>query len=108
MIMTSRRLTAAALATLFACSAALAQNSTPAPVTTATAPTPTPSSGPELTLEECIARAVAKNFDLQIGRFGPEIAKESITVAKGAYETELAVTGSTGESHTPLFDGKTS
>ena len=51
---------------------------------------------PELTLEECIKRALAKNFDLEIGRYAPQIAKDAIDVAKGAYETKLAVTGSTG------------
>lgn len=57
----------------------------------------TPTAGPELTLEECIKRALAKNFDLEIGRYGPQIAKDDITVARGPYEAQLALTGSTGE-----------
>ncbi len=64
------------------------------------AATPAPAAqpaGPELTLEECINRALAKNFDLEIGRYAPQIAKDDIDVARGAYEPQLAVTGSTGE-----------
>ena len=49
---------------------------------------------PDLTLEQCIARALQRNFDLEIGRFAPEIAKDGIDVAKGGYEPQLSVTGS--------------
>lgn len=82
---------------------------TPAPdtaVTTnqtpdATGSTAVPSATtPELTLEECIARALRKNFDLEVGRYNPTIAKDQIDVAKGFYEPQLAVTGSTGETKT--------
>lgn len=65
----------------------------PAQETAAPAPSP---AAPELTLEECIKRALAKNFDLEIGRYAPQIAKDDIDVAKGAYETQLSLTGSAG------------
>ncbi|MFZ5493869.1 MAG: TolC family protein [Verrucomicrobiota bacterium] len=55
---------------------------------------------PELTLEQCIARALQRNFDLEIGRYAPEIARDAITVAKGGYEAQLAVTGSRSGSET--------
>ena len=96
--MTSRRFIAAALATLLACSTILAQDHVPA----ASPPTP------ELTLAQCIARALQKNFDLEIGRYGPAIAQDSITVAKGGYEPQLSVTGSTGKNNSPGFTGKNS
>jgi len=63
---------------------------------------------PELTLQECIARALQKNFDLEIGRFAPQIAKDNIVVAAAAYETQLSVTGSTGEYTGPGVSSKTS
>ncbi len=52
------------------------------------------NAAPELTLEQCIARALQRNFDLEISRYAPQIAKDSITVAKGGYEAQLSVTGS--------------
>lgn len=67
-----------------------------------------PSPAPELTLQECITRALSKNFDLEIGRFAPQIAKDGIVVAKGGYEAQVSVTGSTGERSTPSSTGKTS
>jgi outer membrane protein TolC len=100
MIMISRRLTAAWLAASLACTAALAQDSVPSTVPGA----PAAAAGPELTLEQCIARALSRNFDLEIGRFAPEIAKDSIEVAKGGYEPQLSVTGVTGESSSPGSD----
>jgi outer membrane protein len=44
-----------------------------------------PSAAP-LTLEECIARAMQKNFDLQIQSFSTDIAKESLNVAKADFD----------------------
>lgn len=58
---------------------------------------PAPAA-PELTLEECIARALQKNFDLEIGRYAPKIAEDAIVVAKGVYEPQLSITGSTGKA----------
>lgn len=44
-----------------------------------------PSSAP-LTLEECIARALQKNFDLQIQGFSTDIAKESLNIANAEFD----------------------
>lgn len=59
---------------------AFAQNPAPAPVAPAAPGTPAPA-GPPLTLEECIALAMKKNFDLQIQGFSTELAKENVIVA---------------------------
>lgn len=59
-----------------------------------------PPPPPELTLEACIARALQKNFDLEIGRFNPQIAKDSIDVAGAAYQPQLSITGSHGQNDT--------
>jgi outer membrane protein len=57
-------------------------------------------AAPELTLEQCIARALQRNFDLEIGRYAPQIAGDSILVAKGAFEAQLSVTASRSGSET--------
>jgi outer membrane protein TolC len=56
--------------------------------------------GPELTLQECITRALNKNFDLEIGHFGPQIAKSSIESAQGGFDPVLTLSGSHGKSTT--------
>ncbi len=104
MIMIPRRLTSASLAALLACSVAFAQDSVPTSVPGAT----TAPAGPELTLEQCIARALQRNFDLEIGRYAPAIAKDGIEVAKGAYQPQLSVSGATGKSSSPGFDSRSS
>jgi outer membrane protein len=104
MIMTPRRLTAALLAASLACSAVLAQDSAPALPTAASAK----EGGPELTLEQCVNRALARNFTLEIGRYAPAIAKDGIEIAKGGYQPQLSVTGATGKNSTPGFDSRSS
>lgn len=42
-----------------------------------------------LTLEECIGRALKKNFDLQIQGFSTEVAKESLNIAKAGFDPVL-------------------
>lgn len=41
---------------------------------------------PALTLEECVARAMQKNFSLKIESFSTDIALESLNVARAAFE----------------------
>src|SRR5690349_21168038 len=107
MIMIPRRLTAASLAALLACSAAPAQDSVPTSVPGAPA-APASSTAPALTLEQCIQRALQRNFDLEIGRYNPEIAKDSIEAAKGVFQPQLSVSGATGEFSTPGNNSRTS
>ncbi|MBP7481630.1 MAG: TolC family protein, partial [Lacunisphaera sp.] len=96
--MTLRRFTSALLAATLAYSTALAQATTPAPA----------PAGPELTLEQCIARALARNFTLEIGRYAPAIAKDSIEIAQAGYQPQLSITGATGENSSPGFDSRSS
>lgn len=44
------------------------------------------ATAPTLTLEECIARAMEKNFQLRVESFSTEIARESLNVANAAFE----------------------
>ncbi len=66
------------------------------------------TAAPELTLQECINRALGKNFTLEIGRYAPQIARDSVDIAKGGYETQLSVTGATGGNGSPAVDSKNS
>ena len=65
---------------------------------------------PELTLQQCITRALAHNFDLEIGRYGPQIAKDSIDIARSGYQPVITATTSASGSHEaatasgPVFD----
>jgi len=49
------------------------------------APPPFPTK-PTLTLEDCIARALQKNFDLKIESFSTDIAREALNVANAGFE----------------------
>ncbi len=74
--------------------AALAQESN------ATTPPPAVATTPSLTLEECVARAMRKNFALQIQAFSTEVAREDINIAKAAFEPVFNATVSRGEYET--------
>lgn len=52
------------------------------------------ASLPELTLEECIGRALTKNFALEVQRLTTSQAKENVIVAEAAFDSELQVVGS--------------
>ena len=66
--------------------AALQQNPVPAPAV------PAPPAGPALTLRECVARALQKNFDLRIQQFTTSTAKEDVTIAQAAFDPSLSLT----------------
>lgn len=67
-------------------SAALQRNPVPAPAVLA------PPAGPPLTLRECIARALQKNFDLRIQQFSTNTAKENVTIAQAYFDPSLQLT----------------
>lgn len=70
---------AAALSALLCCVLVL-----PARAQTPASPPPFPA--PALTLEECIARALEKNFELRIESFYTDIARESLAIASADFE----------------------
>lgn len=102
-----RRLAASLALAVLTITPLSAQDNVP-PQTPLLAQGPVGDVPPELTLQECITRALTKNFDLEIGRYAPQIAQDSIIVAAGGFETQLTVTGSTGESASPGIKSKTS
>lgn len=44
------------------------------------------ASAPTLTIEQCIARALEKNFNLKADAFSTDVARESLNVAKAAFD----------------------
>ncbi|HXB01626.1 MAG TPA: TolC family protein [Opitutaceae bacterium] len=48
-------------------------------------------SGPPLTLDECVAQALGKNFNVRIQKFSTEQAKDSVIIAKADYDPNLTV-----------------
>ncbi|HOG93811.1 MAG TPA: TolC family protein, partial [Opitutaceae bacterium] len=72
------------LAPLGAC-ALRAEPDAPAPAAVAPAPA--------LTLEDCVARALQKNFDLQVETLNTDNAKEALTVEKADYVPVFTVVG---------------
>jgi len=73
---------------------------------------PEPASAAPFTLEECIARAMKKNFDLQIQDYSTAIARENLEIAKGDFDPNLSASNSrsisNGTGRTVFFpDGST-
>lgn len=53
---------------------------------------PPPVATPALTVEDCIARALQKNFDLKIEEFSTDIARETLNAANTAFEPVFTAT----------------
>lgn len=75
---------------------AAAQSPAPSPVPASSGATPA-----TLSLEECIARALDRNFDLQIQRVTTDQAREAVTIADAAFDPTLEVSASTSTSQQP-------
>ncbi len=58
-----------------------------------------------LTLQECIARALANNFDVRIQRINPSIQNWNIVLAQGAYDPVLTGSIEDNSSLTPVDRG---
>jgi outer membrane protein TolC len=83
-----------------------------APLTRAqTAAAPAAPAAAPLSLEECIARAMKKNFDLQISGFSTDVAKEALNVAQAGFDPTLQASVnrslSQSASTTSTLDGTT-
>lgn len=62
-----------------------------------------PAAAPAgLTIEEAIARALGKNFDLQIQTFARESAEQALNIAEATYEPDLTYTSSRSESQSAV------
>jgi outer membrane protein TolC len=71
----------------------------PATPTTTPAPTAGPVGAP-LTLDECVQRAMQHGFDIEIQRFNPSMAKDSVDVARGGFQPTLSLDGTQSHSNT--------
>jgi outer membrane protein TolC len=71
---------------------------------------PAPAAAP-LSVEESIARALKKNFDLQIQAFSTDLSRESLNIAKAAFEPTFTASTSRSvnqaASTTSTLDGTT-
>jgi outer membrane protein TolC len=65
---------------------------------------------PALTVDECIARAMQKNFDLKIQNFSTEIARESFNIANTIFEPTLtaSTTRTVNQTSAPVGPGQRS
>ncbi len=59
-----------------------------------TAPAPAASTPTALTLEECVARALNKNFDLQIQQFSTQNAHDEVIFADAGYDPTFVLNAS--------------
>jgi outer membrane protein TolC len=59
------------------------------------------STATALSLEECIVRALDRNFDLQIQRVTTGQAREAVTIADAAFDPTLELSASTSTSQQP-------
>jgi outer membrane protein TolC len=101
---TFTRLTSLSLCALLGALTASAQ----APSAETPAPAAVESQAPHaLTLEECVARAMKRNFDLQIQTFTTENAKESLKVARADYDPAFTASTSRSGVQTYLNSTKT-
>lgn len=99
-----RRLSTTILASFLTCSCIFAEDTVPSSVPGPTAKT----TAPELTLQQCIDRALKKNFTLEVERYNPLIAKDAIDVAKGGYDPVVTASGFHGRSTTGASGGQSS
>jgi outer membrane protein TolC len=53
-----------------------------------------------LTLEDCIKRALQNGFALEIQRYNPSMAKDSVDIARGSFTPVLSATGSQSHANT--------
>ena len=56
-----------------------------------TQPLPQADPAPALTLEECVARALGKNFDVSLQQLTTASAKDDVQVAKAVYDPNLSL-----------------
>ncbi|HVU15833.1 MAG TPA: TolC family protein [Candidatus Didemnitutus sp.] len=101
--MTFRRSTSLLTAVVLLAGTLAAQDAAPA-ATPAPAPAAPAPAAPDLTLEQCIARALQHNFDLEAFRYDPEIAKAAIDIARDPFQPVLSVNASRSHSRTVYPD----
>ena len=93
------------LPSLFIAASLCAQTPAPAPNPTP-APAPTTTTPRVLTLDDCVALALNKNFDLKIQRLSTDNARDSLIIADAVYDPALEA--SAARSYAQSRDGVTS
>jgi outer membrane protein len=113
----SRRLLPVLLSGLFFCSCALAQDNTPSPVPSkpmlqvpgpvGEVPPPPPESA-KLSLEECVVRALDKNFAIRIQSIAVSQAKDAVIITQAAYDPIFGANWQKAVSQSPIIFYSTS
>ena len=67
-----------------------------------------PTAPAQLTLEECVHRALQRNFDVQIGRFDNDSARQSLVIARSVYDPSLTLSSTKSGTRTPAPGGVSS
>jgi outer membrane protein TolC len=57
-----------------------------------------PATPPGLTLDECVAQALEKNFNVRIQKFSTEQAKDSVIIAQAGYDPTLSLNAQKSET----------
>jgi outer membrane protein len=98
------------LLSLAVCAALRAQEAAPSPVPTTlpqtvTAPgVPAAATGPTLTLPQCVAEALAKNFAVQIQTFAVDQARAGVIIAQSTYDPILGVNWQRAVNKSPYVE----
>jgi outer membrane protein TolC len=58
-----------------------------------------PAAAP-LQLEECVQRALQNGFDVEIQRFNPSMARDSVDIARGGFDPTVSLNGTQSHSNT--------
>jgi outer membrane protein TolC len=72
------------------------------------APVPSPASlpaGASLTMDECVQRALQNGFDIEIQRYNPSMAKDSVDIVRGGFDPTLSLNGTQSHSNTAPLAG---
>ena len=76
------------------------------PAAAALPPAPAPAASPlRLTLRQCIELALNNNVDIEIARYQPLLREQDILKAVGAFDTNLYLSSTGGQSNTPNSQG---
>jgi outer membrane protein len=85
----------------FAVSALLRAQPAPAAMPAAPAPNDTEAAGLPLTLDQCVAQALGKNFTVRVQTFAVDQAKAGVVIAQSTYDPVLGVSWEKVVNKTP-------
>jgi outer membrane protein TolC len=105
--MSNRLRSSLAAASLLAglCLPVSAQDALPPANPTAAVVAPDAPAGAPLLLEECVQRALQHGFDIEIQRYNPSMAKDSVDIARGGFDPTFSLNGTQNHANTGPVTG---